>query len=646
VQGTEISGVYQESRILFTKPRNPLRRFRLPLLLLSAAGVFAAGFPAASLSQTSDRDTKVRLAQSLEQSGEFERAAALYQDLLKGDPMNYVLFDGLQRTWMQLKRYDDVILLVRVRLQSSPGDLNLHALLGSVLYRAGREQEAAAAWDTAIAVDPKNPGTYRLVAAVLTENRLLDRAAEMYRRARTTTGDRNLFTLELAQLLSVGMDYAGATTELLHWLQLNPTQLAFIQGRIASWSSREQARAAAMQVIRARLAEHEETPLLELLAWLAMEGKEFGTALETYRRIDDLTHAHGGSLYQFADRAFKERAFAVASQAYQEAIAAPLAPQRLPSAEYGYACALKELGTLADTIATPVRAMPATEAHPLYGGAIARFRRIIDEYPGTEYSAKSWYQIGCIQFEKFADLDGALASFDHVLAETQGVAVLRYDVLLLMGRVDVARGDTARAAGHFSIVAAAPDALPDQTDEANFRLAEIEYFAGRIDKAIATLDGIAVNLKADYANDALRLRAFLAENVKTAPEALRAVARGEFLARQGKNSEAIAVLRDAVAASPQASLVDDALMLIGSLQASSGLVSDAIATYERLLHDFTKSSIDLDRAQFRLGELYQFGTRDTARAIAAYEKLLSDYPGSVLAAQARKRIRQLRGDSF
>ena len=646
MQGTEIGPAVQGSPFRSVGTPADSMTMRRVLITVAVTGMLVALVPQRTLSQTPDRDTKFRLALALEQSGDFERAAAMYQQLLREDAANPVLFEGLQRTLMQLKRYDDVILLVRNRLRETPADLNLHALLGSVLYRSGREKEASAEWDAAIAADPRNPATYRMVAAVLSENRLLDRAADVYRRGRTATGDPNLFTMELAQLLSAGMDYAGATAEYIRWLHQNPSQLVFVQSRIASWSAKEEARTAAATVIRAALAEREEISLRELLGWLAMEGKDFAQAFDAYRRIDDLSHAHGNSLYQFAERAFKERAFAIAAQAYQEAIAVPLPAQRLPYAQYGYACTLREIGALADTTGTPVRTTPATEAHPLYGGAIARFRSIIEEYPGSEFSAKSYYQIGRIQFEKFADLDGALASFGHVLAEAQGSAVLRYDVLLTMGRVHVARGDTVRAIGCFRTVAAAPDALPDQSDEANFRSAEIDYFGGRFADAIRTLDGIAVNLKADYANDALRLHAFLEENLTSSPEALLAVARGEFLARQGKNTEAVAVLNEVIARFPQAPLVDDALMLVASLEAASGLTAGAIASYERLLTQFKESSIALDRAQFRLAELYHYGARDMAKAIAAYERLLAEYPGSVLAAQARKRIRQLRGDTF
>jgi len=203
---------------------------------------------------------------------------------------------------MQLKRYDQVIELLRSRLARTPSDPNLHATLGSVLYRAGREKDASAEWDSAIATDPANPGTYRLVAAVLVENRLLDRAAEVYRRGRTGNGDGELFTLELAQLLASTMNYSGATTEYLRWLSKNPTQLSFIQSRLAQMTGREEARTAAAEVIRGVLGDRGDLPLLQLLAWLAMEGKKFEEAFGVYRKIDALTGARGNELYQFAAR--------------------------------------------------------------------------------------------------------------------------------------------------------------------------------------------------------------------------------------------------------------------------------------------------------------------------------------------------------
>jgi tetratricopeptide (TPR) repeat protein len=519
-------------------------------------------------------------------------------------------------------------------------------MLGSVFYRAGREKDAATEWDTAIATDPANPGTYRLVAAVLAENRLLDRAAEVYRRGRRGTGDEDLFTLELAQLLGSTMNYSGATAEYLRWLAKNPSQLSFVQSRLAQMTGREEARTAATDVIRAALGDRGDLSLLQLLAWLAMEGKKFEEAFDVYRKIDALAGAHGNELYQFAARAAGEKAYGVAARAYQEAIGAPLSASRMPYARYGYAAAVRELQAEADTFASPVRGTPATEAVPLYGGAVRLFQKIIEDYPHTEFSARSWYQIGLIQSEKFGDREGAVISLRHVIEEAGAVPPLRNDATLMIGKVHVARGDTAKAEGYFKTVVAAPDALPDERDEAVFRLGEIDYFAGRFDSAMQKLGRITVNLKADYANDALRLGAFLQENAGTVPAALKQFGTAEFLARQGKNTEAVPVLLSVIQSYPQAPLVDDALMMVGGLQASAGLFREAAASYERLLAEFKESSIELDRAEFNLAEVYQYGTHEPVRAQATYERLLADHPKSILAGRARQRIRQLRGESL
>jgi len=108
-------------------------------------------------------------------------------------------------------------------------------------------------------------------------------------------------------------------------------------------------------------------------------------------------------------------------------------------------------------------------------------------------------------------------------------------------------------------------------------------------------------------------------------------------------AQRLEMTRLAIAHNP-AFLVDDALMRTASLQTRAGLYREAVASYEALLNQFKESSVSLDRAQFRMGEVYESGLKDPANAIACYEKLLVDHPHSVLVEQARNRIRRLRGD--
>ena len=139
---------------------------------------------------------------------------------------------------------------------------------------------------------------------------------------------------------------------------------------------------------------------------------------------------------------------------------------------------------------------------------------------------------------------------------------------------------------------------------------------------------------------------FLQENKTTGEAALLQFAYADFLARQRRNTEAIPLFLNVIEKYPQALLVDDALMKVASLQTQARLFDDAIKSYERLLTQFKESSIALDKAQFNIAGIYQFALNDKPKAIAAYEKVLTDFPQSLLADIARKRIRELRGDSL
>jgi len=599
-----------------------------------------------AFSQTPDTDTKFRLAQGFELAGEFERAAALYRELYTRDPENQVIFDGFQRVLVQLKRYDDAIAVIKQRLVTHPRDIVLQGQLGSAYYRAGREHEADSEWEDIVAQDPKNPNRYRLLAGVLVENRLLDRATEIYRRGRASVGDPNLFTLEVAQLLTATMDYGGATTEYLRWLDRNVSQIGFVQNRMASFTAKPDGRSAAIDAVLAALREQEDPRREELLGWLYLEGKEFEKAFDAYRSLDRIGNRQGGALYDFAERAYKARAYEVAARAYQEAIDVPLSKAKYPYAKYGYACALKDQGLQSDSVRGPFAdALTASgEATPLLDKAIASFRGVIEGFPHTEFSAKSWYQIGVLQYERFFNLDGALTSLERAAQELSGVNVIQQQVLLKISEIWTAKGDTARAAVQFRSVARTPSATPDQIDEANFRLAELAYFGGRFAEAKDILAGISLNLKADYANDALQLQAFLAENASTPPATISEYAHADFLARQRRNSEAVTLFEHLAATYPTAPLADDALMNAGGLLARAGMFTGAIESYEKVLEQFKENSTLLDRAQFHIGEICQFGLHDVARAIASYEKFLADFPRSIFTDEARKRIRQLRGE--
>src|ERR1039458_2301246 len=97
--------------------------------------------------QSQDVVNKFRLAQSLEQSGEFDHASRLYEDLARADSVNYAYFDGLRRCYEQLKNYDAAIAISLRRLNQQPRDINIMAALGALYYKSGNEARADSMWN-------------------------------------------------------------------------------------------------------------------------------------------------------------------------------------------------------------------------------------------------------------------------------------------------------------------------------------------------------------------------------------------------------------------------------------------------------------------------------------------------------------------
>jgi TolA-binding protein len=62
--------------------------------------------------------------------------------------------------------------------------------------------------------------------------------------------------------------------------------------------------------------------------------------------------------------------------------------------------------------------------------------------------------------------------------------------------------------------------------------------------------------------------------------------------------------------------------------------------------DFHFHDILADDAVFQLAEIYDYVYEDHERAKELYQQILTEFPGSLYAVEARKRFRQLRGDTI
>ena len=609
--------------------------------------------PLAAVSQQQASDVKLRLAQSYERGGNFETATKLYEELYGKDSGNYLVFDALRRMYTQLKRYDTAATLIRRRLVLTPSDVGLWAQLGTVYVRLSDDRKAAEAWERAIAVDLANEFTYRTVADQMVENRMFDRAIALYRRGRTALGNAALFTPDIANLHSLMLNYADATREYLAMVRGDPNLLAFIQSRIALYTGRAEGLKAATAVVeQGARADAGNVAFLQLLAWLYMEGKQFEGAYDVYRTIDEKRHAAGRDIYYFADRALREKAYDVAARAFQQLISAYPSFPLMAQAKFGYAQTLEQATREHDTLplfstgpGEPPPEQPVSESGPTYKGALAAYNRVVSEYPSTDVAAQSLLRIAVLLEERYFNLDEARVTLERIGRSYGMFLPVFLEAKLRLGDVYLMLNNTASAESTYKFLADFRPVNKENRERAKLRLSQLYYYRGNFQDALAQLRDLTKDPKADVTNDALDQQIFIQENIQPNDSALRVYSQADLLKRQHRLSEALGMFAGIPKAFPQSPLVDEALITAGELLAAMKRYPEAVTAFGRIIVEFP-SSIMIDRAYLDIGRIYQHGLGDAAKAIESYKSLLEKFPNSLYVNEARRHIRELRGDTI
>jgi tetratricopeptide (TPR) repeat protein len=469
------------------------------------------------------------------------------------------------------------------------------------------------------------------------EHRMYDQCIRTYLDGRSMSKNDAAFADELGNLYAALQQYASATKEYLRLIKTAPEQLSFIQSRLSVFTAKPEGISAASETVKDELKNvPDNISLHRLYAWLLSEDRRYDTALEQYRIIDRLSNAKGNELFNFAQRLHQEHAYKTAAEAFKEVMDGYKNLQLLPFARFGYARALEEQLALTDMAAS------SSESPSTYAIPIQMYESIAAEHANPDLAVQSLYRIGIIKFEKLFDLDGALNAFNRI-KDIPSASTIYNDAVLKTGDIHTARNDLAAARKEYdrlSIIS-----LVQYQDQAAFKLAELDYFEANFDSALSILKRFNTNLNTDLANDALELQYFIQENNTSAPQALAEFAKADLLMRQRKYSESLAQFQDIVKHYAAALLVDDAMMKIGELHLFLKHPDEAMRAFH-FIADSIQSSILKDRAQFRIAEICQNILNNKVQAIEAYEKLLAQFPNSLYAEEARKRIRLLRGDNL
>jgi outer membrane protein assembly factor BamD (BamD/ComL family) len=183
--------------------------------------------------------------------------------------------------------------------------------------------------------------------------------------------------------------------------------------------------------------------------------------------------------------------------------------------------------------------------------------------------------------------------------------------------------------------------------EAKLKNAKLHYYSGEFDLSKDILDILKKATTREIANDAMQLSLLIQDNIglDTTEAAMREYAAIDLLLFQNKNQEALTALDNAFQKYKSHSLADEILWLRANTYMKINQPNKALDDLELLRKNYNYDIL-ADDALYLEAKIYQEKLGQKDKAMDLYRQILQNFPGSIYSADARKRFRNLRGDTI
>lgn len=482
---------------------------------------------------------------------------------------------------------------------------------------------------------PKDEFKIRELANELYVKQDYDLAIQVFLKGRKILNNDQLFNFELLSLYRFKKDKNSLIQEYLNILPALPQMLQQAEN---VFSSVFEGNSDYLLLQTALLKRMQKDPGNEsyarLLTWQYLQQKEYDTALRQLIAQDKRIKDNGTILFEYTQIFIANKAYETAIKAYAYLLAKGkeneyYLPSRLGMTDARYQSLLdgkyeeSEIITLA-----------------------SEYQEILDEYGTNARTLFAVRRLATIrsrylhQLQKAEDiLEAALKIPGITAAETGEMKLELGDIYVLTGKpweAILMYGQVAKEFENENI-----------SNEAQYRSARLSFYQGNFSYAKSQADILKASTTQLVANDALNLSLMLSDHLesKTDTLALKMYAEADFLQFRDLLPAAIGKLDSIAIVYPGNNLSDDILMAKSQIYLKKkDFVTAATLLNQLIAHP--QKDIWTDDAIYTLAGLYEDELNEPEQAKKLYQRLITDFPGSMFTAEARKHFRKLRGDNI
>jgi predicted Zn-dependent protease len=579
------------------------------------------------------QDNDLQLARQYTLTGEPQKASDIYQRLYRSDNETY--FSLYVDNLITLKKLDEAESITKKIARKHPEESQYAITLGKIYTEQGHPEKAITVYDDLLKKLPASAAMISSLATQFYQAENSDYAIKILKQGRKLLHNDQLFAMELISLYRFKRDKGGLTDEYLNFLPANPVYINQAKSTLAAIYEGEadydQLRMALLKLIQ---KDPQQIVYSSLLTWQYLQQKQYDQALNQALAINRRQNDNkGNDIFELCQTLAANEAYDAAIRGYEYLLTKNTRNDEL------YIPAKIELVNTKNLKITSGKYVAADLL-----SLEKDYTDLINEFGRTASTAFAMQKLANLQAFKLHKLNDAQRLLEDAVKLPNLRPQLMAGCKLDLGDVYLMNGQPWEATLTYSQVEKAYPGTPFAQD-ANYRNAKLAYYTGDFTYAKGQLNVLKAATSQLIANDALNLSLLIGDNLvaDTAGKALKVYARADLKIFMEEPEKALITLDSIDKKYPGNSLQDDILMAKARIYMQQKNYQAAIAPLKQIVSNH-QTDLWADDAVYLLGTIYEDQLNDKETAKGYFQKIITDYPGSVWISNARKHFRLLRGD--
>jgi len=593
--------------------------------------IFSCFFCSGVFAQQKD----ISLANEYYQNGEYEKAYSKFQDLSSKTQNIPYIYSNYLSTLRQLKKKDELQKFVRKSIKAFPDNILYQTDL-YLFMKSENDPKAEKQFRSIVSSIKNDPQQVDLLYEYLLKNGETEKGIDLLMEARSASGRKYEYAIQLSKAYMMLNNKEGMIDEMINYLRENRFQLEIVKNNFQNYlKDKEDFKILEDKLYAMIQKDPEDMMLNELLLWINIQNKNFRYAYLQAKAIDKNGNLNGNKLLEVGRIAMDNKDYDAASKFFQT-----ITTEYRSSPNYSFARRL-----LIYSKEESVKNTYPVDREKIMS-LIQDYKKMINELGRSAQSYEATRSMAVLYGLYLDQKDSAIALLKSVINEPSADHKLKALSKISLADIYLLNEEPWEASLLYSQVE--KDMKEDQLGhEAKLKNAKVAYYKGEFELAQAHLDILKLATTREIANDAMDLSILIQDNsgLDTSYAALTEYADIDLLLFQNKDDEALLRLDSMLLAFPGHSLTDEIYWLKSKIFKRRGEYDKAINVLDRLLIEHSQGIFG-DDALFTKASILEDNLSDKEAAMDLYREFLSKYPGSIYAAEARKRFRTLRGDKL